>query len=180
MSICVTVNLDVKLSGLPDRLVEWFKLLSTVKNDYDYDNPEFNRLIPKELLDADRMLNLNTNYWEDDVSFYEFEEFDSYYRLRLIKDQKNKDEDAEKFINFLIPYVIDYENNESIITISYDSNMVSYLVDIDKTYMNNTRDELITVALDEELQYIDYDDIEFIDTVRTYLNKISKEIDNVY
>jgi len=179
MSICVTVNLDVKLTGLPDNVVEWFNFLSTIKNSSDYDKPEFNRLTPKELLDADRMLNLNTNYWKDDISFYKFKEIEGGYRLRLIKEQKNRNEDAEKFINFLIPYIVNYENNESIIIINYDSDMVNYLVDIDKTYINSIRDELITVALDEELQYIDYDDVEFIDTVRTYLNKISKELDNV-
>jgi len=107
MSCCTDLFINVRLNLDTDiKILNWL----SANNDRDYINSEkYISLVPKIISEtASRCNVLNRDYADFK---YEFSESDGYYRLCLRTRHKNKDEDFERLINYLIPYI---NKNESI------------------------------------------------------------------
>jgi len=182
MSIEHNLNMDVRLTKrLPDNIRLWLKAMEGVTCSEDYEHVLLTTP-PTIRCTAGRMERLNTNY-RHDGNFYKYKEFNNFFRLRLSITNKNKDNDIERFIHFILSYVIDWETSNSIILLTTDVEQKTWLVDISETLKMNDVTDVAKVFLDSSLQTydsdVDYESVEFMDNVKRHLKKIDRSLDYV-
>lgn len=115
MSTITTVNLRIKFKeNLPDEIGAWLNA-----NNFEdiLDSDRYELVVPKYILEnADRCSYLNR--WREDECDYEYNPDTKL--LTLYGEHKNKDEDWEKFVNYILPF-IDTEQSLGFISNGYDS-----------------------------------------------------------
>ncbi len=129
MSSLTTLNVDAVLPrDIRNDVMDWLeanKSIDMINSD------EFDRLIPKELSKYERAHILNASGFEDGDDYYHFEELlNGDFRLLFRLTNKNKDQDLENLVRFLISFI---RIKDSKAYIYYDSNFMGYEINLRKT-----------------------------------------------
>jgi len=191
MSIEYNINMDVKLKDIPDNVRLWFKATEQITCVDDYEHviltvpniildtaSRMSRLkiltVPKATLDTvNHTISLNSNYDNDEGTFYSYTEHDGYSRLILSTSNSNGDYDIERFIHYILPYVVHDDISDSIILTTCDSEQETWAIDIDETLKLKDVTEVEKVHLPNELQMytnnIDYETVKFMENVKEYI-----------
>ncbi len=129
MSSLTTINIDAIIKK--DVRTDILKWLEGNNDIILVNTKEFDDYIPKELESFNRAHILNAKGFEDDDDYYFFKELmNQDYRLTFRLTSKNKDNDLEELLKFLIPYM---NIQFSRAYIYCDNNYIGYKINLKKS-----------------------------------------------